>query len=104
MIDLSQALRKLIEFDATPLPYKKFPIVMIGYDGDGKQTEQTKLMNEYLALGMRHARLRPVLLALCECVEAAAVVLDQNMVNEIFHADKMERALARVTEAVKGCE
>lgn len=52
-----------VAFEGTRLPYKHFPIVMMGTD------EQMKLINEYLGHGMTLARRAPIDAALRKCVE-----------------------------------
>lgn len=57
---------KAIMERATPLPYKHFPIVMIG----SEDNEQANLMNEYLKLGMYARTMAPALIEVIEAMHA----------------------------------
>lgn len=67
------AMKERLEH-ATPLPYKQFPIVMVSYDGNGEQSSQSKLMNEYLDHGLKSISDMALLIA---ALERAVVALEQ---------------------------
>jgi hypothetical protein len=84
-------LRKFFEFDVQPLPYKQFPIVVLEYDQENKPTETSKIINEYLALGMKMANCSEVIEAMIECVDCLQYR------NE-YSESKIEEALATLRE------
>lgn len=88
-------LEKAMAFDGTILPYKHFPMLVIG------EGEQFALVNEYTKHGMKLASLATLHAALLEAVEALKC-------NETFHSlggiDDCEpcKALAKIDKALEG--
>lgn len=96
-------LEKALAFDGTILPYKHFPMLVIGED------EQFALVNEYTKHGMKLASLAPLHAALVRAVEALEGMNDHVCdgggdfpCSQMWFQDVATEALAKIDEFLDG--
>jgi len=105
MNSLPAAIREIRERleTATKLPYKEFPIIMIQHNGEGIESPQANVMNEYLKLGMLYTQEMPKLLRVVEVLSDAC-----NEASETIHSEycgsQHYTECQRITQALQEAE
>ena len=86
---------------ATILPYKTFPIVMLEKPWDGGPSEQTKLMNEFLQLGLDASHDVPKLVGRINELKEALEYCKNTLESILDYDMEMKAGIGKAQEALK---